>query len=801
MLNKISKVQNGKSRKVVKVSQKKNNFRDFPGSIRDESILRISRSWHPLFKDIIPELEVFTGLCLKISSVYNHLVKHQGVLAGTKRFKQIRLYTLKWMLKLNPEPLDCLSLNRKGFPRDLMFLKEYCMSEEPENLNMVNTILNIPRLSTFRGRLDRKSLQSIYKNIERDDSFKETINQFDLALPKILKNLNIQPIDPRQLGEKFKFHNSNSSGPNSSLKRCDALYSAPYDAKAIVRDKNLSTHLKRVLNDCNQLNIWFYIERLASCVKDDESLTHSKIALIPDPENKQRIVALIDYWSQMCLIPLESHLKEVTLQLPNNHMYDQDRGREIVRKLTLTDEPHSLDGSDFTDRFPKEVQAIVLKHLTNEEYSRNIFKLLTCRNFKVSNTQEFVRYEVGQPMGAHSSFHIANITHSLIAIWSSQQYSKRYDLSLSTVVCGDDIVLSNGRIAKIYLRIMKSLKMTFSEFKGFNSTKDCKISEFCKKLYKDGVLISGFSPNPFLNYSRDYKYVISCIQTASLDREQATPWIIASRHRKKHCCVFDILVLHEIVNGMVDSIRHLPYWEYISEELKDDLESILDLGEHESYNRFGVINILCLHELKEAENKATKQYLDLKRDLDLYSQVPDEKVDIYHPITLKLFWGQRASFRVFNLDTVGYGFLKKLNPTLTSTEVVDIIPTPLIFWYLGRSDPMAFHIQYGQVKDAAKYPVNDFKSLIRSFTNQLGSYEEFRNEMKISIFTGAGTTSKDAVSRLDSSGVKKEAQKQFALCARFRRILNELLSDPSFYAKAKDYLYSKPTFAVYDDNW
>lgn len=442
--------------------------------------------------------------------LFNHLIKHRGLVQGTKRFKDIRNYVLKLLLGIDVEPVPCLSTKKDGFPKDILFLKKY--NTHPKYIQIVYTILSISRLTnSIDFKIDSSSIR-LQPN--RDENFINEVKSFGKDLPMILKKLNIKTNRDvvKCISEKLIFHDTCKSGPNSSFDGLDALTSSHYDAYAITQDTSVSYNLKRYLENIERTDLYDYIEALASKVdhKERDKFICSKLVALKQPENKQRVVAIIDYFSQCALLPLHKELCRITKFVPNTYVFDQDKGRDLVKSFTNDPDalPQSSDASNWTDRFPMELQEQLLIVLFNKDYARKTRHLLTNRDFKISGNGKSsrVRYGAGQPMGAYPSFSLANLTHSLYVYWKCIINDE--DPVADTAVCGDDICFrTNSKAYNDYVEGIQYLGIQFNPTKGFNCTsKSTRVAEFCKYLYLNGTSLTPLSPRVAALAVNDFKF-------------------------------------------------------------------------------------------------------------------------------------------------------------------------------------------------------------------------------------------------------------------------------------------------------
>lgn len=135
---------------------------------------------------------------------------------------------------------------------------------------------------------------------------------------------------------------------------------------------------------------------------------------------------------------------------------------------------YSLDLSAATDRLPVSLQADILDALgLNGKVWRQILK----RPYYYESSPKV--YEVGQPMGAYSSFAMLALTNHLIMHCA---YLREYGNILPSdtglyAILGDDVVVSDNRLASGYRVLMDNyLGVVINPIKGFEGN----LIEFAK---------------------------------------------------------------------------------------------------------------------------------------------------------------------------------------------------------------------------------------------------------------------------------------------------------------------------------
>lgn len=144
-----------------------------------------------------------------------------------------------------------------------------------------------------------------------------------------------------------------------------------------------------------------------------------KLTTVEDPESKLRVIAILDYWSQSALRPLHNILADEILgSFEEDCTFNQNKA---IAFLDLTkqryQEFNSLDLTACSDRLPVILQEEILKVMINPEFAAAWKDIMTGYEFQPTwAPSEVIKYSVGQPMGAYSSFPMFTLLHHLIVI-------------------------------------------------------------------------------------------------------------------------------------------------------------------------------------------------------------------------------------------------------------------------------------------------------------------------------------------------------------------------------------------------
>nr|QKW91256.1 RNA-dependent RNA polymerase [Botrytis cinerea mitovirus 9] len=234
-----------------------------------------------------------------------------------------------------------------------------------------------------------------------------------------------------------------------------------------------------------------------------------RLSVVFDQAGKARVVAITNYWIQMCLFPLHKKLFSLLKRIDMDGTFDQEKP---LKRLIFLHKMNSLMGSDkqlyhcfdlsaATDRLPLQIQIDILNQLG---FCGNAWAKLLNIDWEYK-TKSF-RYSVGQPMGAYSSWAMLAITHHTIVKISALQVgiSDFRDYG----VLGDDVVIYNDKVADQYLINMKLLGVEINLNKSVQSY---DFAEFAKKWVGHDCDISPLGPGLILQSIRDKTFISNAI--------------------------------------------------------------------------------------------------------------------------------------------------------------------------------------------------------------------------------------------------------------------------------------------------
>lgn len=219
-----------------------------------------------------------------------------------------------------------------------------------------------------------------------------------------------------------------------------------------------------------------------------------RLGLKWEPAGKVRLFAMLDSWSQRILYPLHEWVMDVLRQIPQDGTFAQLRPLRYLKGNQFW----SLDLKSATDRFPIMAQEAVLVSLFGESFAGRWRILLTNREFCIripvrsrkSYIKTDIRFAVGQPLGAYSSWAVFSLTHHLI-VQLAACYSGFKQWFTNYAILGDDILIGHPKVQHYYQKIMQLLGVPFSEGKGWYS--DTGSYEFAQRFIRKGVDLSPLS--------------------------------------------------------------------------------------------------------------------------------------------------------------------------------------------------------------------------------------------------------------------------------------------------------------------
>lgn len=235
---------------------------------------------------------------------------------------------------------------------------------------------------------------------------------------------------------------------------------------------------------------------------NDLKIITRKVSFIKDPELKLRVIGISDWFTQSTLKPLHKILMDVLKLIPFDATHDQDKGFNTLKRLC--DSKSNLvkrkfyftcyDLKSATDTLPVVIAEELLNEIAGATIGGLWRSVTTHTGFYIPHMEKSVKYNTGQPMGTYTSFPMLALTnHFLVFCASKMAYPETTKIPIYRVL-GDDIVLTNERVAYFYGLICSELNIPLSLNKTFRSE---HLYDFAKRTVWEGEEIS---PLPITGY-------------------------------------------------------------------------------------------------------------------------------------------------------------------------------------------------------------------------------------------------------------------------------------------------------------
>lgn len=178
-------------------------------------------------------------------------------------------------------------------------------------------------------------------------------------------------------------------------------------------------------------------------------------ALNVDGAGKRRIIAITDFWTQLVFRPFHDCLFAMLKKIEQDGTFDQWKPIEtwVLPRIRLGFPAFSFDLTAATDRLPILFQTQIFGFLFGPRLAKLWIGLLDREWWFQGNP---IRYAVGQPMGALSSWAMLAISHHVIVQLAAQRAGWTTWFPYYAVL-GDDLVIADKAVADHYLSIMRQL--------------------------------------------------------------------------------------------------------------------------------------------------------------------------------------------------------------------------------------------------------------------------------------------------------------------------------------------------------
>nr|UJQ92483.1 MAG: putative RNA-dependent RNA polymerase [Mitoviridae sp.] len=222
-----------------------------------------------------------------------------------------------------------------------------------------------------------------------------------------------------------------------------------------------------------------------------------------DGGGKRRVFAIGNFVKQRLLHPYHVWLMENLRTLRTDGTFDQ---LKPLSYLTGSDVYYSFDLTAATDRWPLYWLFCIMRNwfghnlsgsIVNTTLAHNVFSI-RCRKGWSS-----LCFVAGQPLGYYMSWPLFAISHHFVVWYCAEQIypGRKFE---DYAIIGDDIVLSDAKVAGVYSQVLADLGVDISISKSLISHSGCL--EFAKRFrIKQGTVdLSPVSMRALMQYSNPY---------------------------------------------------------------------------------------------------------------------------------------------------------------------------------------------------------------------------------------------------------------------------------------------------------
>lgn len=209
-------------------------------------------------------------------------------------------------------------------------------------------------------------------------------------------------------------------------------------------------------------------------VGNQEDVVGKVVCLTKDRGLKKRFIANPHRFIQLALSRLQNAAASYLKRLPESLVYDQSLAVPWVQsQLQLGRKIWSLDLKAATDSFPLDLQEDCVRTLFPDlKKDIDLWVDVSRATFMSSLGSREIEYGKGQPMGLAPSFAIFTVTHIML-VRSLGGNVENFR------VIGDDIVISDSKLASDYLEVMDRLGVQISKTKSLMAA---DLAEFAGRI-------------------------------------------------------------------------------------------------------------------------------------------------------------------------------------------------------------------------------------------------------------------------------------------------------------------------------
>lgn len=198
--------------------------------------------------------------------------------------------------------------------------------------------------------------------------------------------------------------------------------------------------------------------------------TLGRISAIQEPGYKLRAVANPSRVLQAALEPLKRDLESVLRSFSTDFTFNQEKALPLIQGwLKQRRTVYSVDLSDATNLFPWPLQRELLQEQFTHPESRRLIEIMDqCATGPWHNTlggDPVCHFTRGQPLGLGPSFFTFALSHNTLL----QGICERRGIEPRFCVLGDDVVIADPHLHRIYRETLRNLGCKVSPSKTFKS--------------------------------------------------------------------------------------------------------------------------------------------------------------------------------------------------------------------------------------------------------------------------------------------------------------------------------------------
>jgi hypothetical protein len=424
---------------------------------------------------------------------WDRMCVNKGVVFAARWFKGAQGIAQRYTAGQSITPLPFTKCDRQGFPSCLHMFKPYLRGTASQRRAALR-ILGLFRLVKVESEVSYKTitdpgvLPSPPSNNERPPGsyFDEYIQKFGPEVDGIdlirFRNCWVQTLEESFPKSKEKTrlsemisncrpHLSSKNGPNGPC-----LPSSLVDKVAISKDVLLRTSVERLLKlTKNPVEKIYSSASTTGLVGKPEEAYHSRLSTKVEPGAKMRVFAICDYWTQSSLTGIHTwNYRWLSSQQEDGTM-SHNRVSLVAKEWTSRppEGDNVVNTSDLTaatDRLPRALQQEICHQQFGSAIGALWSVIVSDRDFVAPGLTNAIKYSVGQPMGALSSWSYLAIWHHMIHRTIMKYNGLKRSLGdIRYLVIGDDGAnLGDSHTAVYQTVVQKVIGVDISKAKSFS---------------------------------------------------------------------------------------------------------------------------------------------------------------------------------------------------------------------------------------------------------------------------------------------------------------------------------------------